>query len=208
MDLLQNALGAPERIPPTNPAPMGAVAPLGAHFDPSIAPPLSLLEKTQSPGTDSFMLHYSTFLPPFNRVQPGHKAACFADILSLSEAERPLLVVGVMRNNVPELTPLWGAAQHLDPTYNWTTAHDAHVVFCKDNIVQGNLPTLACFDCNWLVTKPLELLKEDDFLLKLAASAPGASAITELAKDNFEDLYVAQAAVLPSCLVPDLLRLP
>jgi hypothetical protein len=52
------------------------------------------------------------------------------------------------------------------------------------------------------------LLKEDNFLLKLAASAPGASAVTELAKDDFEDHYVPQAVVLPSCLVPDLLLLP
>ncbi len=49
------------------------------------------------------MLHYSTFLPPFDRIHPGHEDACFMDILSLSEAERPILVVGVMRNNIPEL---------------------------------------------------------------------------------------------------------
>jgi hypothetical protein len=105
------------------------------------------LKKTQAPGTDTFILHYSTFLPPFNRVQLGHQADCFADILSLLEAERPLLVVGVMRNNVPELTPLWEAAQHLDLTYNRTSAHNSPVVFCQD-VVQGNLPASACFDCN------------------------------------------------------------
>jgi hypothetical protein len=53
--------------------------------------------------------HYGTYLPPlYKRVYPGSEVARFADLLTLSKAERPILLVGVMRNNARELIPLWG----------------------------------------------------------------------------------------------------
>jgi hypothetical protein len=43
-------------------------------------------------------------------MYPCHEEARFADILTLAEAEHPILLVGVVCNNVPELVPLWGPA--------------------------------------------------------------------------------------------------
>jgi hypothetical protein len=81
------------------------------------------------------------------------------------------------------------------------------VLFCHDGI-QGNLLALACFDCDWLVTENLELLKEDLFMAKLASIPAGANSVLKVITNDMENLYVAQAVLLPSCLVPDLLRLP
>jgi hypothetical protein len=64
-----------------------------------------------------------------------------------------------MWSNSPELTPLWGPAQHLDPPYARTSAHEARVAFCRD-VVQGNLPASTRFDCDWLVIETLEILEE------------------------------------------------
>jgi hypothetical protein len=55
------------------------------------------------------------------------------------------------------------------------------------------------------MTESLELLHEDVFEVKIATSPVWASSV-ELLDDQHEDCYVAQAAILPSCLVPDLLR--
>jgi hypothetical protein len=74
--------------------------------------------------------------------------------------------------------------------------------------VQGNLPASTLFSCDWLVTETLELLDEGIFEERLEASPAGAATIPESDEDEHEDLYVPQAAVIPSCLVPDLLRLP
>jgi hypothetical protein len=148
--------------------------------------------------------HYRTFLPPFEQVFPGSEATRFADVLTLAEAECPILVVGVMRNNAPKLVPLWGPALHLDPPYSRTSAHEASVLFCQD-VVGGNLPASTLFNCDWLMTEGLELLQEDLFLKKLAACPLGADSVLEADTDAGEDLYVAQAMVLPGCLVPDLL---
>jgi hypothetical protein len=71
--------------------------------------------------------------------------------------EHPILLVGIMRNNAPELVPLWGPAQHLDPPYNSTSAHEACVLFGHD-VVQGDFLASTRFDCDWLVTESLELL--------------------------------------------------
>jgi hypothetical protein len=115
--------------------------------------------------------------------------------------------VGVMRNNVPELVPLWGPARHLDPPYARTSSHEAYVLFCRD-VVQGNLPSSTRFDCDWLVTENIKLLVEDAYEAKVGASTPGANSVPKLDSDDKEDLYVPQAAILPGCLVPELLRCP
>ncbi len=82
------------------------------------------------------------------------------------------------------------------------------MLFCHDG-VQGNLLAPACFDCNWLVKENLlELLKEDLFMAKLASIPAGANSVPKVMTNDMENLYVAQAVLLPSCLVPDLLRLP
>jgi hypothetical protein len=80
------------------------------------------------------------------------------------------MVVGVMRDNVPELTLLWGPTRHLD--YARTTAHDAHVCFCRD-VVLGNLPSSITFDGDWLVTESLELLPLDAFEVRWTRSRSG-----------------------------------
>lgn len=182
------------------------MAPTRVSFGPSSLP-RTVLEKFGPPEADTLLPHYSAFLAPFGRVFPGSEESRFSDVLSFPEPERPFLVVGVMRNDVPELTPLWAPSLHSDPPYNRTSAHDARVVFCRD-VVLGNLPASARFVCDWLVTETLELLKEDLFETKVAASPAGAHTIPELVADEQEDLYVAQAAILPGCLAPDLLRLP
>jgi hypothetical protein len=205
-DLLQDANGAPGAIPAVAVAPVVAPALPGIRIPLSNALPRSILEKFRVPEADPLLAHYATYLPAFNQVHPGSEEAQFADILTLAEAERPILVVGVMRNNVPELVPLWGPARHLDPPYSRTSAHEAPVIFCRD-VVRGNLPASARFDCDWLVTEALELLAEDVFLAKIINCALGATSVPEAILDNREDLYVAQAAVLPACLVPDLLLL-
>jgi hypothetical protein len=169
------------------------------------APPRTILEKFRTTATDPLLPHYGFYLPPFELVFPGSEEECFADLLSLSEAEHPMFVVGVMRDNIPELVPLWGAAQHLDPPHARTAVHGVQTCFCRD-VVLGNLPAFTRFECGWLVTKSLELLHEDVFEVKIATSPVGASSVPELIDDQHEDCYVAQAAILPSCLVPDLLR--
>jgi hypothetical protein len=146
-------------------------------------------------------------MPPFERVRSGNQMDRFDDVLSFAASERPCLVVGVMRDNVPELVPLWGASKHLDPPYARTYVHDTLVCFCRD-VVSGNLPASASFDCEWLVTENLELLRENIFSSRLASCTLGASAIAERDSDDREDLYVAQAALIPGCLLPDWLRLP
>jgi hypothetical protein len=112
-----------------------------------------------------------------------------------------------MRNNVPKLMPLWGPALHQDPPYARTTLHNAHVFFCHD-VAEENLPASIVFNKDWLVTENLELLSSTVFEAKLITSPVGANNIPELATNNEEDHYVAQAAVLPACLVRDLLELP
>jgi hypothetical protein len=152
--------------------------------------------------------HYATFLPRYKRVFfPGSKEARFSNILTLSEAERPIMLVGVMRNNTPELVPLWGPARHLDPPYARTTVHAAPVVFCRD-VVHENLPASAMLDCNWLVTKSLELIKEDAFVAHLDDCAPGADVVNELAADARDEHYTARAVVVLLCLVAELFRCP
>jgi hypothetical protein len=204
--LLQNPAGAPAGDPAANPAHPAAglppAAPIGVP-----TPPRTLLEKFTSPVSDPLLPHYATLLPPFNRVRTGNEEERFDDVLSFATEERPILLVGVMRDNVPELVPLWGPSRHLDPPYARSAAHDVPVCFCWD-VVSGNLPASAVFDCDWLVTEPLELLRANVFASKLAVSAVGASSIPELDADDTEDLYVAQAVILPGCLLPDLLRLP
>jgi hypothetical protein len=173
----------------------------------SLAPSRTLLEKFRLPESDPLLPHYGTYLPPFARVFPGSEEARFAEVLTLAEAERPVLVVGVMRNNTPELIPLWGASRHLDPPYSRTSSHEIPVFFWRD-VVGDDLPASALFECDWLVTETLELLQEDLFIAKLASCPMGADSVPELVADAREDLYVANAVVLPGCLVPDLLRHP
>jgi hypothetical protein len=204
--LLRNPAGA-TRAAPTFPPPLPMVAAPLVPPPGLPSPPRTVLEKFGSPEADLLRPHYGTYLPPFERVFPGSDAARFADVISFSADERPILLVGVMRNNTPELIPLWGAAQHLDPPYARTSAHASRVAFCRD-VVQGNLPASTLFSCDWLVTETLELLDEGIFEERLEASPAGAATIPESDEDEREDLYVPQAAVIPSCLVPDLLRLP
>jgi hypothetical protein len=189
-----------------DPAPLARSPPLGAPID-IFTPPRTLLEKFGPSTADPLLAHYSVLLPPFEIVFPGQETSRYAELLSLPVVERPVILVGVMRNNAPELVPLWGVAQHLDPLYARTSNHEARVLFCRD-VVQGNLPASIRFDCDWLVTENLELIQEELFETKLASSPAGADSIPESATDEVDDLYVAQAVVLPSCLVPDLLRLP
>jgi hypothetical protein len=146
--------------------------------------------------------HYGVYLPLFELVFPGSEEERFANLLSLPEADRPIFLVGVMQNNIPELVPLWGAAQHLDPPHARTAAHGVQTCFCRD-VVMDNLPASTRFDCGWLLTESLNLLHEDVFEAKIATSPVGKP---KLIADQHEDCYVAQAAVLPSCMVPDLLR--
>jgi hypothetical protein len=128
--LLQDLSGAAEGVLSGNPAPVVAALPPGAPVDPSVAPPCTIREKFWSAGDDPLLLHYGTFLPPFEGIYPGHEAARFSNVLSLTEAKWAILVVGIMRNNASKLVPLWGPAQHLDPPYNHTSTHKAYVLFC------------------------------------------------------------------------------
>jgi hypothetical protein len=59
----------------------------------------------------------------------GEEEARFDNLLLLEEDERPILLVGMMRNNSPNLISLWGAAKHLDSPYSRTLANGA-VLFC------------------------------------------------------------------------------
>jgi hypothetical protein len=204
--LLRTPNVAPDGTSSGTTAPVAAVVPPVVRFGVSTLP-RTLLEKFLAPSADKLLLHYGTHLPPFEHVFPPDDVSRFEDVLSFADDERPILVVGVMRNNAPELVPLWGSAQHLDPPYARTTAHKAYVAFCRD-VVGGNLPTTARVRTDWLVTEELELLCEDVFEAKVGTSPPGTSLIPELNADMKEDLYVPQAALLPSCLVPDLLGLP
>jgi hypothetical protein len=204
--LLGNPVGAAGDAPGGNPALAVPAPPIGARVVVS-SPPLTILEKFGPPAADPLLPHYGTLIPPFARVYPGNEAARLSDVLSFIEEERPILVVGVIRNNIPELTPLWGPTRHLDPPYARTAIHDAHVFFCRD-VVQGNLPASTTFNGDWLVTESLELLSEALFEAKVVDSPLGADFISEQVADEREDAYVAQAAVVPACLVPDLLRLP
>jgi hypothetical protein len=81
------------------------------------------------------------------------------------------------------------------------------VVFCRD-VVHGNLPASALFDCDSLVTELLELIKEDAFFTRLDDCAPGADVVNELAADAFDENYTARAVVVPLCLVAELFRCP
>jgi hypothetical protein len=91
-----------------------AVGPAGIRNAVSTLPSRSFVEKFRAPEAEPLLPHYATFLPPYEQVIPGSKEARFSDILTLSEAERPIMLVGVMRSNTPELVPLWGPARHLD----------------------------------------------------------------------------------------------
>jgi hypothetical protein len=93
------------------------------------------------------------------------------------------------------------------PTTARTEIHDAHVVVCPD-VFQGNLRASTTFDGEWLVTENIELFEEVLFESKLEDSPLGAGLIPELAADGRVDAYVAQAALVPACLVPNLLRGP
>jgi hypothetical protein len=113
--LLQAPAGAAEGFLPGNPAPEEARLPQGPPVDSSQRPPCSILEKFWPAHADPLRAHYGTLLPSFHRVYAGHEVTRFSELLTLSEGERPLLVVGVMRNYAPELVVLWGPSQHLDP---------------------------------------------------------------------------------------------
>jgi hypothetical protein len=154
--LLGNPAGAACGAPVGHPASWAPVPPIGAHVVVS-SPPLTILEKFRSPAADPLMPHYGTLIPPFARVYLGNEADRLADVLSFTEEERPILVVGVMRDNTPELIPLWGPARHLDPPSACTEIHDDHVLFYRD-VVHGNLPASTTFDGEWLVTENIELL--------------------------------------------------
>jgi hypothetical protein len=180
--LLRNPSVAARASPAVNLALPVPVLPPGASVVNS-SRPHTLLEKCGPPAADLLMAHYGTYLPPFEQVFPTQEVARFAEVLSLSVAER-----------------------HLDPRYARTSSHKARVFFCHD-AVQGNLPASVHFDMDWLVTENLELLHEDLFETKVVASPAGGDYIPEASEDDMEDLYVVQAAVLPSCLGPNLLRL-
>jgi hypothetical protein len=91
--------------------------------------------------------------------------------------------------------------------YARTELHDAHVFFCRD-VVQRNLPASTTFDGEWLVTENIELIAEALFESKLEDGPLGADLIPELAAGARVDAYVAQAAIVPDCLMPNLLHLP
>jgi hypothetical protein len=204
--LLGNLVGAAGGAPVGHPPPGAPVPPIGARVVVS-SPPLTILEKFRPPAADPLMPHYGALIPPFVPIYLGNEADRLADILSFTEKERPILVVGVMRDNTPELIPLWGPARPLDPPYARTELHDARVFFCRD-VVQGNLPESTTFDGEWLVTENIELLAEALFESKLEDSPLGADLIPELAANARVDAYVAQATIVPACLVPHLLRVP
>jgi hypothetical protein len=149
--LLGSPAGSAGGGPGSGTAATAAVLPPRAHFG-VVTPPRSILEKFRTAEADTLLPHYGALMLPFECVYPGNEAARIADVLSFAEAERPVMVVGVMRDNVPELVPLWGPTRHLDPPYARTSAHKAHVFFCRD-VVQGNLPASTIFDCDWLITK-------------------------------------------------------
>jgi hypothetical protein len=155
-----------------------------------------LVPLSKSSGRRKRTLCCLTTLPPYEWVFLGSEEARFSDILTLSEAERPIMLVGVMRDYTPGLVPLCGPARYLDPPYARTTAHAAPVVFCRD-VVHGNLPASALFDCNWLVTESLGLIKEDAFVARLDDCAPGADVVNELAADTRDEHYTARAAIMP-----------
>jgi hypothetical protein len=185
--LLQGPTGAPRETPAGNAAPAGAALPARTRIEVSTALPRTILEKFGPPEADPLRSHYGSFLPPFGQVLSGTEEARFSDVLTLTEAERPIMLVGVMRDNSPELVPLWGPALHLDPPYNRTTAHESPVAFCRD-VVGGMLPASCVFDRGWLVTEELELLEEAVFISKLASSAMGADHVLEALLDDKEDL--------------------
>jgi hypothetical protein len=171
--LLGNPAGAAGDAPGGNLAPAVPVPPIGARVVVSL-PPLTILEKFGPPTADPLLPHYGTLIPPFARIYPGNQVDRLADVLSFTEEERPILVVGVIRDSIPKLTPLWGPTQHLDLPYARTKIHDAHVFFCRD-VVQGNLPASTTFSGDWLVTESVELLNEALFESKLEASPLGAA---------------------------------
>jgi hypothetical protein len=139
--VLDGLLGSPNVA--AGGAPVGIPAPSVSFLPPGApvvrSPPRTIREKFGPSALDPLLFHYDTLMPAFALVHPGGEDARLADVLSFSVEERPILVVGVMRNNVPELTPLWGPARHQDPPYSRTSAHDAHVFFCRD-VVEGNFP--------------------------------------------------------------------
>jgi hypothetical protein len=203
--LLRNPAGAPaEALASNKPPPAAGLLPRTPIDVP--VPPRTILEKFRTAAANPLLPHYGVlYLPPFELIFPGSEEERFANLLSLPETDRPNFLVGVMRNNIPELVPLWGGAQHLDPPHARTAAHGVQTCFCRD-VVMDNLPASTRFDCGWLVTESLDLLHEDIFEAKIATSPVGASSVPKLIADQHEDCYVAQAAVLPSCMVPDLLR--
>jgi hypothetical protein len=83
------------------------------------------------------MPHYGTLIPPFARVYLGNEADRLADVLSFTEEERPILVVGVMRDNTPELIPLWGPARHFDPPYACTELSMMLMSFSAGTLSRG-----------------------------------------------------------------------
>jgi hypothetical protein len=173
--LLRNPGGAPaEALAGNAPLPAADLPPRVPIDVP--APPRTILEKFRTAATDPLLPHYGVYLPPFELVFPGSEEERFADLLSFSEAERPMFVVGVMQDNIPELVPLWGAAQHLDPPHARTAVPGALTCFCLD-VVLGNLPASTRFECGWLVTESLKLLHEDVFEVKIATSRVGASSV-------------------------------
>jgi hypothetical protein len=100
-------------------------------------PPLTILEKFRPPIADPLMPHYGTLIPPFARVYLGNEADRLADVLSFTEEERPILVVGVMRDNTPELIPLWGPARHFDPPYACTELSMMLMSFSAGTLSRG-----------------------------------------------------------------------
>jgi hypothetical protein len=85
--------------------------------------PCTILEKFRLPEPDPLLPHYAIYLPSFECIVLGDEEAHFMDILMLEEAEHPILLVSVMRNNLPEIISLWGPAKHLDPPYSHTSEH-------------------------------------------------------------------------------------
>jgi hypothetical protein len=174
--LLRNPVGAPAEALAGNAslpaADLPPRVPIGV-----LAPPRTIQEKFRTAATDPLLPHYGVYLPPFELVFRGSEEERFADLLSLSEADRPMFVVGVMQDNIPKLVPLWGAAQHLDQPHARTAVHGVQTCFCCD-VVLGNLPASTRFECGWLVTKSLKLLHEDVFEVKIVTSPVGASLLT------------------------------
>jgi hypothetical protein len=122
--------------------------------------PCSLVRNFKALGVDILLPHYPTFLPPYERVFLGGEEAQLAEILTLAKAERPITLVGIMRNN----SPRWGLCGNL------------HGIWTQPMIAHGPMRRPLCFakmwcmgllDCDWLLTRALELIMEDAFAAHL-----------------------------------------